>query len=57
MAIHAPLILSLLSLATFVVGDSLASAQTTCSEIKTALGGKVFLEKDKEYTKENKDCK
>jgi FAD/FMN-containing dehydrogenase len=55
MAIHTPLLLSLLSIVTFSFAESSASAATACSEIKTALKGKVSLPKEPAYTKENKD--
>jgi FAD/FMN-containing dehydrogenase len=55
MAIYAPLLLSLLTIATFSSAETSASAQTACSEIKTALKGKVSLPKEAAYTKENKD--
>jgi FAD/FMN-containing dehydrogenase len=55
MAIHTPLFLSVLSLAASAFASSNAAAQTACSDIKTALKGKVSLPKEAEYTKENKD--
>jgi FAD/FMN-containing dehydrogenase len=55
MAIHTPFLFSLLSIATFSLAESTASAQSACSAIKTALGGKVALPKEAAYTKENKD--
>jgi FAD/FMN-containing dehydrogenase len=55
MAIHTPLLLSFLSLAASAVAGPNAVALKACSDIQTALKGKVSLANEDAYIKENKD--